>query len=133
MWRPIASAGFLIVLALIVGAPAASAFEVTGRVLDERGRPVEGAEVDLILEPSTFEAARAALAGNLGGETVDAAATTADGWFTATAPEAGFYRVRVAVEGYAPMVNALHPLLEDRTLYPLHLKRTSSMSVALVG
>ncbi|MEM8997474.1 MAG: carboxypeptidase-like regulatory domain-containing protein, partial [Acidobacteriota bacterium] len=133
MHRSTAAVILLTSLAWLGGVPAASALEVTGQVLDEQGRPIEGADVDLILEPSAFEAARVSLVGGLGGDVVDAAATTGDGWFTLTAPSAGFYRVRVDVDGYAPVANPLHPLIEARTLHPLRLRPAAPLRLTLVG
>ena len=70
--------------------------EITGRVLDARGKPA--AKVPVTLAAAHHDAAAMA-------ETV----TDADGRFRLVAPDVGMYEVRVMASGLLPMTAALHP------------------------
>ncbi|MEM1182597.1 MAG: carboxypeptidase regulatory-like domain-containing protein [Acidobacteriota bacterium] len=108
--------------------------ELKGQILDGDGRPAENVTVDLMSEPTAYEAARAVLAGEaFGGETVDAALTGADGWFVLRAPEEGFYRVRAELDGFVPMEVSVHPLLEPKTLHTLRLRPSFEQRIVVLG
>ncbi|MEA2490162.1 MAG: Carboxypeptidase regulatory-like domain, partial [Acidobacteriota bacterium] len=118
--------GGVVLVSLLAAAPAmpappasASEIEITGRVLDARGK----AAVKVPVALATAQRDAAPLA-----ETV----TDAEGRFRLIAPDVGMYEVRVAAPGMLPMNAPLHPLLVPVDLPPLRLEPSDPLRLRLV-
>jgi protocatechuate 3,4-dioxygenase beta subunit len=121
----------LIALTLVGGA--AGAVEppsVHGTVLDSEGNAIVGARVALFEVDSPHAvAARVLDGGPLLAPSAAEAETGEDGRFVLDAPAAGFWRVRVEAEGFAPAEQTITPLLESTWLDELRLDRASDVVV----
>lgn len=118
--------------AAVIGASlGAQEILVSGRVVDERVRPVAQAVVELVATPDPFAESLAAL----NGEQVEAAAITVtdtDGRYRLEAPAPGLYRLHVRAEGCPEVVYQLEPILRSTGVLPVELRSGRLLSV-LVG
>lgn len=114
--------GSLALLALLAAdqAPAPRTIEVSGRVLDARGKPSPKAEVALL-----------PVAEN--GEALTSASTDTGGRFRLAAPDAGMYRVIVRATGAVPAETSLLPLLAPIELAPLRTQDNAPLRVRVLG
>ena len=112
--------------------PAAAQIPVGGRVVDDRGQPVSGAEVALVSYPDAAERAALELAGQADLEPAAIAATGVDGRFLLSAPEPGMWKVRVRARGYVPLELAVCPLFEAAELEDARLAPDVGLSVEVL-
>ncbi len=118
----------------LLGAAVAAAqeIEVAGRVLDPRGDGLGSVRLELRpLEP-THRRAELQLAGELYPPAVTRTSTDRRGRFHLSAPAAGFWTVVVHHPEYLPAAQDLSPLLADRELADLELRRRSERAARLV-
>ena len=116
----------------LLALPAAAQIPIGGRVLDDRGAPLAGAEVALVRYPAFAERLRLELAGKAD---LDPAATTksgADGRFRLAAPEQGMWKVRVTARGFVPREHPLYPLFEATELPDAKLPRDAGFTARVL-
>ncbi|MEM1202334.1 MAG: carboxypeptidase regulatory-like domain-containing protein [Acidobacteriota bacterium] len=104
-----------VVLGVVLGGPASAAAgpAVSGRVVDDGGRPLVGAKVELAPLVPRYETSRLLLDGQPGAAVVRSGLTDAKGRYRLVAPDMGMWRLTVSAEGRVPMQTRLVPLLED--------------------
>ncbi|HSP07383.1 MAG TPA: carboxypeptidase-like regulatory domain-containing protein, partial [Acidobacteriota bacterium] len=85
---------------------------VTGRILDQKHKPVPGAQVTVFPIPNPLQRSQAEL--HSGGQPAAVARAEADaaGAYRLTAPGPGLWILRVDAPGFVPTETVLSPLLE---------------------
>jgi hypothetical protein len=101
---------------------------VRGRVLDDGGRPLRGATVELVPLLTHYEATLAAWRGEPDREPAARVLTDAAGAFALSAPEPGFWKTVVRAQRLVAAEYRLAPLIEESTLADLRLVRDSGGS-----
>lgn len=105
---------------------------VSGRVLDDQGAALAGAEVALAPVPEPLERARLELAGRAAPEPVARARSGADGSYRLEAPKAGLYQVLVSGRDRVPMRFSPLAVVDEVELEPVRLARDAGGSVQVV-
>jgi protocatechuate 3,4-dioxygenase beta subunit len=123
---------FLLLLGLLPAVSATVEIPVRGRVLDEVGRPVAGATVELLPVLSAPAEAQLWREGKTSPDPVARAASGADGRFRIAAPDLGLWQVRVEAQGFVPVEIGLLPLSEARELEPAVLKPDVGLQVRVL-
>ncbi|HEV2845430.1 MAG TPA: carboxypeptidase regulatory-like domain-containing protein, partial [Thermoanaerobaculia bacterium] len=119
----------LLLLLLPVALVAAVPLDVRGTVRGPDGRPLAGAQVDLLPLRSNLETSRGLLAGAGGPEPVASVRSDSLGRFAAPAPGTGVWKVTVKAEGFVPMQYSPLPVANAVELPPLTLTRDVGATV----
>lgn len=114
---------FLPLLLWISFAAHAAEITLSGEVLDQRERPVEGASIEIERLPSAFAEARAQLVEARPGA-VSTALSDTRGRFRVAVPEPGIWRMVIRARGFVPQKLDLLPVL--RPSEPLRLSLQSA-------
>ncbi len=123
----------LLAFQAVSGPVRAAGLPLTGRVLDESGRPLAGARIALTRLPSYLERGELLLAGRAYPEPAAETRSGPDGSFRIEAPESGFWSLVVRSAGRAPMEYPLWPLIEGAHLEPVHLPPATTLTVHVTG
>ncbi|RMF74465.1 MAG: hypothetical protein D6738_06355 [Acidobacteria bacterium] len=132
--RPTLLAIVAIAVAGSAAAPATAGPLLSGRVVDQAGRPVAGARVELLRPAAPYDEALRVLAGPdaPGASAIAAAPSGKDGTYAVEAPDAGPFVARVRAEGFATLELPVEPLAGDRLLPTATLERAESVVVSVV-
>ncbi len=128
--RLVAALVLLFPIALTAAAPPPLA--VSGRVLDDQGAALAGAEVSLAPVPDPIERARLELAGRAAPEPVARARSGVDGSYRLEAPKAGLYQILVSARERVPMRLSPLAVVDEIDVEPVRLARDAGGSVQVV-
>ena len=124
--------GFTLSPWLVPWVPVA-ALEVSGRVVDQGGQALGGAEVVLSPWVEEYLSLRAEwMGGEEGSEDVRVRADV-DGVFRVSVSDPGFWKLRVRGEGHLEKLVPLEPLLEDRDLGRVRLSAAKEFPLTVLG
>lgn len=122
LFRLVAPIAVVLVQSPLIAGPAATPpLAVSGRVLDDQGAVLAGAEVLLAPVPGPLAAARLELEGRCAPEPVARARSAADGSYRLVAPEVGLYQVRVEAKGRVPVVRTPLALVDELEIQAVRL------------
>jgi protocatechuate 3,4-dioxygenase beta subunit len=127
--------GFTALLLLALAAPLARAEPAPGSI-SIRGRITPPVPSDTRVELLPVSASVQEALRQLSGDPEPPLATVrpaADGTFTLTVPEPGFYRVAVRAEGFLDLEAPLPQLLAETDLPPVRLRPAATLEVAVLG
>ncbi len=123
--------GFACVLWLLIAvAPTLATIPIGGKVVGN-GRPVRGAEAQLLPLASEYELGRLHLGMRTDPEPVATARTDARGRFHLAAPGPGMWTVRVEAQGYSPRELLLQPLMDATELPVVEMRSASTLRVQI--
>ncbi len=121
-----------IILLVFSSFPLAAEISVGGKIVDANAEPLAKARIDLMPMPSAYELARIRLTATKP-EPVASVASDGGGLFEASAPDPGFWILRIEKPGFAPQELPLTPLLDSAELAPLELAAGHEITVRVVG
>ena len=118
---------------LLAAIPGRAEILISGKVAVEDGSPLAAAPVRLLPVRSSYASGLDQRAGRSDPASPAETLTGDDGRFELWAPQAAFWEVVAAPEGFVPMVTRLRPLVEEVFLPTVTLKADQPLRVVVCG